>query len=577
MSPFYRIVSSLSLSPSAGSQLGYYARRLHGESATRTLSAIMGALLIFLQVAIVVAPPTTTMASSENDVICGGIGSSKPKTNLLKHYDRGKDDCGRGGVKELFNRYGIDRNAIEKSTTGTVSSSLKGIHSIGRRPHSDADKPFTAGGSQFYERPLASWGKGVTYKALKGKRKDGSTFYVLYNCGNLSIVVKDTPPPAKPPAPRLTITKKAVTPAAGNTVAPGATITYRVTFKNAGGPAKGTIVGDRISSNTTFVSQSSLKIDKHTGAINAYKGNQAARGKLAAGYFTNFNIAQLDAGSGSFDITVRVNDNVPNNTKFCNVAFIDATGLSTGYSPSICHTVKRPPTPQPTPTPTPTATPTPEPTPEPVNPTPPPTVPPTPPTPDNPNPEIVLSKAAVITAQSGAERDANGATAQPGEKITYTLTTANTGNGVAKAYQVNEPISDILEYATLTSPGGGSVNANGVITWPKADIGAGKTQTNTFTVTVKSPIPVTPSGKSDPESFDLCMDNVYGNTIRTCLPAPVEKEVEEVAAELPETGAGTTAMLVFGAIGMVMFFYFRNRQLMLEVKILRGEFYGRHE
>lgn len=583
MSPFYRIVSNLSLSPSAGSQLGYYARRLKKENTTRKFSAIMGAALILLQVAIVAAPPAVNAGTSGNDIIAGGIGTSKPKTNLLKAYD----DKNNKDVKALFNHYGIDRNDIDKTKTSRVSSGTGNeeyvAYSLGRLPHSSLDTPIKINGTTFYERPLYTWGKNVRYNALHGTA-NGRNFYVLYNCGNLTIFKKKDGKTVTPP--KLNVTKAAVSPAAETAVAPGATLTYKVNFTNTGGAAQGVVIGDRISNYTTYVSQSGLDTaDK--GGLKKQRGNRDNRGKLPAGYYTTFTLPTLKAGGkGSFTVTVKVRADTPNGARVCDTAFIDYDKGLTDYSQEVCHIVKKPITSKPTPQPTqPTTTTAPE-TPQEV-------VPETPNTPEPikpvevscdvtgtcPQPGITLSKKAVLTsASTGAKTDANGATAQPGDTITYTLSTANSGTGDAASYIVTEPIADVLEYATLTNDGGGNLNATtGTLSWPAKTIKAGTTQTNTFSVKIKSPIPTTGVGKSDPQSYDLKMDNLYGNLVTTNLEAPAAKEVEEVAAELPETGATSTTLVVFGMIGIVMFFYFRNRQLMTEVKLLRGEFYGRNQ
>ena len=81
---FTKIVSQLSLSPSAGSQLAFYARRLGQERITRTLSALAAVLVIGLQFATIAAPPTSANAASPNDIIYGGVVSLN---DLLNQYD----------------------------------------------------------------------------------------------------------------------------------------------------------------------------------------------------------------------------------------------------------------------------------------------------------------------------------------------------------------------------------------------------------------------------------------------------------------------------------------------------------
>ena len=169
--------------------------------------------------------------------------------------------------------------------------------------------------------------------------------------------------------------------------------------------------------------------------------------------------------------------------------------------------------------------------------------------------------------------DATTKDAKPGDRIQYTLTTTNIG-GTSDTYTVVENLADILEYANVTDSGGGLLSSDNVMTWNPAVIAPGKTLTKTFVVTVKDPIPDTPAGLSDPFSYDLRMDNVYGNAIQIHIAPPLPKQVETAAAQLPDTGAGTatTIILIFSALAM--FFYFRNRQLAREIRLLRHDYHG---
>ncbi len=181
--------------------------------------------------------------------------------------------------------------------------------------------------------------------------------------------------------------------------------------------------------------------------------------------------------------------------------------------------------------------------------------------------KLSLSKAAVnITRNTDATRQP----AVGGESIRYTLTTRNSGGQEAKSYQVKEDLTDVLEYATLVETGGGTLQGT-ILSWPTTDIKAGGQLVRTFTVTVKSPVPATPTGISDRNSYDLKMDNVYGNDVRVEIEAPAPKQIEQVAHELPATGPGASllATLIFSAL--VLYFFARNRQLIAEIKVLRAD------
>ncbi|HUC86726.1 MAG TPA: hypothetical protein VMR75_00155 [Candidatus Saccharimonadales bacterium] len=236
--------------------------------------------------------------------------------------------------------------------------------------------------------------------------------------------------------------------------------------------------------------------------------------------------------------------------------------------PTVVSQTPQPTTPTPT-TPAPTVAPTPTTPAQPATPTTP-VVTPTP----NLTTNISESKTALdIPVGGGASFNANGATAAPGDTIQYTLATKNSGSGSEKNYVVADDVHDVLQYSTLLNPGGGTLSS-GVLSWPAVTIGAGQTQLDTFQVQVVNPIPSTPVSASDPLSYDLKMQNTYGNTVITSLPAPTAKQVQAAAATLPQTGAGTDSLIVLVLVGGITYFYFRNRQLVTEIGMLRGDHYG---
>ena len=443
---FRDIVSNLSLSPAASSQLAFYWRRLRREQLTRQLSMVMAALLMVLQLAIVVAPPTAANAASPNDVVPGGIdvssfswpsGTAYPCTNGMTQYSQKRYylyllATNRYDLKALLSENGISVSDVCSSTPQVINSNFHSWLSYGRVHQFADDQVLTAGLSTFYRRPLYEWGDNIAYPSLYGTLANGHHFAVLYQCGNLEVT--QFPPTSAPVAP---------TPA---------------------------------------------------------------------------------------------------------------------------------PTPTPTPAPTPVAA-------APVAPASPAT--PTPTTPTQPTP-VTVSQTPGITqtksgllepANGGPTRDANGATAGPGDTIQYTLTTTNTGSGAAKDYVVSDSMTDVLEYADIINPGGG-ILFNGSLTWPATTIDAGHSFITTFEVRVKNPIPTTPTSISDPKSYDYKMDDVYGNLVSTNLAIPAQAQVAVASQQLPQTGAGTDTLIVFVLAGAIAYFYFRNRQLITEINLLRDDHYG---
>lgn len=192
-------------------------------------------------------------------------------------------------------------------------------------------------------------------------------------------------------------------------------------------------------------------------------------------------------------------------------------------------------------------------------------------------PQISQHKSALNLTQLtvGVPTDATTVTAQPGDTIQYTLTTSNTGGSTQTGYVIQDNITDITDYANVVDLGGATRNTDGygqiTLSWPPQDIAAGATATKQFTVKVMDPVPTTNQNQG---SFDLKMDNVYGNALSVPVAAPPAKVVEETSQNLPQTGAGTDALVVFAFGGLVMYFWARNRQLLAEVKILRHEYHG---
>ncbi len=210
-------------------------------------------------------------------------------------------------------------------------------------------------------------------------------------------------------------------------------------------------------------------------------------------------------------------------------------------------------------------------------PPPPPPPPPAKPVPIPTSPSLSRYKAAqnmTKLSETGQPTNADNSFARPGDTIEYTLTTINQGNGSQESYQPTEDISDILEYADLLDPRGAKLKDPGTLEWAKAKIDPGQTLINQFTVQVKSPLPTTPKSTSDPESFDLRMDNVYGNEIKIPLEVPAPKQIETAAAALPQSGAGTNLIILLAVVSLIVYFYARNRQLITEVGILRSDHQG---
>src|SRR5690606_4480456 len=121
---FKKIVSQLSFSPALVGQLGFYAKRLRKEQATRRLGLVFVALALVVQSLVVFQAPEPANASSNNDMVIGGLGtgSNRSLDKFLAPYDRNERH-----LKDIMSYFGITRAEItatsfQQITVGTKKS-----------------------------------------------------------------------------------------------------------------------------------------------------------------------------------------------------------------------------------------------------------------------------------------------------------------------------------------------------------------------------------------------------------------------------------------------------------------------
>jgi hypothetical protein len=485
---FPRIVSKLSLSPSAVSELAFYARRLKQESVTRTFSAIAAVLVVLLQFATITVPPTPSNAASSNDIVHGGFVS---KNDLLNQWDSSAE------LRNIYGHWGITRQDLVNSKKIQINSKDHNLLSLGRQQFRSNDTKVDIAGRTYWARHLYEFDTGNNvktgsyYDVLQGySSKYNLYFAIMFHCGNP--VFRSFPPAPVPPAPPKPAPKPApAPPKAGlacinlnsNVIAGIIPLTVKFT---GSGTASGQSISDYI-----FDFGDSTIANKTTGAAEHTYQN--------AGTFT----AHLQIKGSQGKITDR--------SEACSATITTTT----------------------------------------------------------PPADFSKVKTALNLTQNV---DATSKPAQPGDQIRYMLQTKNIG-GTTAPYTVVEHLEDVLEYADVTDAGGGTLEG-GVMTWPSSNIHAAATLTESFTVTVKNPVPNTPVGLSNPMSYDLHMDNVYGNGIEIAIQPPLAKQIEAASTNLPDTGAPSATVIVLIVCALSLFFYLRNRQLMAEIKLLRGDFQG---
>lgn len=168
--------------------------------------------------------------------------------------------------------------------------------------------------------------------------------------------------------------------------------------------------------------------------------------------------------------------------------------------------------------------------------------------------------------------DTGSLTIKPGDKLSYTLKASNTTDASVTA-SLEVRVADLLEYSRLIDSGGGLFDeSDSTLSWPQVQLKPGESQERTFVVQLAAQLPATPTGTSDPSSFDCKMSITFGNTISSPIECPHIKIAENLFAYLPPLSP--LLNVIFGAILLIVvsFFYLRTRQLKKEIRIIRHNF-----
>lgn len=550
---FENLLANLPYNPSLVHQLGFYAKRMRGEAAVRRTGVVFLVLAFVVQFFAVVAPPQSTVAASNNDLVNGGFTSA---AQAAADCRSNVAPIGQVGYGTILANYGITCDQVANANTISINSrEWNGrLYSMGRLPYNLAgETPVTIGGSTVYVRNLWGWdspGTTSTYQALNVTKPGGQTFLLLYNCGNLTSVGLPVPV-AKPPQLSIYKTTSPGGPVADSYVKPGDVLFFRPYFNDTGGAASNVVMSDTQPAYTTYTWMGS-------GAASSWHYDSASHTAV-------WNYQSVPAGTVDdyTDVKFQVNADTPNGTKICNVASLSATGVASITSNKVCFTVKVN-APKPTPTPS-----------QPLPP------PPAPPAPVKPCQQALSSQDTIACVQihktaanlTQQLTNANGSTAQPGNVIQYTLYATNTGTAAVSNYVFQEDLSDVMDYAKVSDTGGGSLQGPGntVLVWPALTINPGQTVSKQLQVTVDDPIPQTPVSSSDPEHFNLVMTNVYGNTININVPGSPIKSVETASAALPNTGPGSSLLIAAAILVVAGYFFARARLLADESALVMQE------
>ena len=577
---FKKLISSLPFSPALVGQLGFYAKRLKKEEATRKMGLVFTALALVVQSFAVFQAPEAANAASSNDMIYGGFTT---KAQFLSNYDANKSN-----LKDVLTAVGITRADIVNTQTGKWNSKKDGGYSWGRLSrfsYAQGERPYTfptagGGSTTFYYRPLTlsdtkpyTIANGSTYDALIGKTASGMTFALLNICGNL--VLKVTPPlPECPPGtvgkyPNCEVPPK-MCEVPGKTHLRADDPNCKVDMCAIPGkthlPANDpnckvdpvatceSLKIEKIANNYQLTTTASVKngatIQSYTYVIKR-DGKVLETKTIKSTQASNIYVYN-QSKEGAYTIEVTVNTSAGDKTSpDCAKTFNIAPPEMCPQNPEL---LKISPECQPCPG-------------------------------DSTlwikdekcKAELVQTKEATNITQGDV--GATTVTAKANDKIVYKLHVENTGKAPMETTIV-ERIDDVLEYAVInnTELGGGTRGEDpdtgtAIITWPKVTVKPGEKITRMFTVQVMSSIPAVNKGVSDATSYDCRMMNTFGNNITIAVDCPIQKEiVESITTELPHTGPTENMIMGGGVLAVVAFFYARARQLKTEVRLIRRDF-----
>lgn len=606
---FRTIISNLSFSPALVGQLGFYAKRLRKEEATRRLGLIFTALALIVQSLAVFSPPEAANAASAADFIAGGVTGKK---DFLAHYDNNTNR-----IQGLFKSLGITRQEVTNMQTGSISAAgVAGKYNWSRTSLYSAaqgQRSYTfnngAGNVTFYYRPLSLTASKPPYSVLVGKSAAFGWFAIKLDCGNL--ITKTPPPTPEPEAACVDLAVVPITPTrflfkARASKQDGAVIysyTYRVT--NASGVKVAEIV-NRNSKLTDQAQYTRTVVGKYKVQLSVKASTGIERASSCVGSFTvaagpvaacsnvvaaienrttvslsGSSIAQNGATIKGYTFVVKDSKGIVVKNIGVSSTSLQATAPSFiietpgSYSVTLTvstsvgnvtnsttcvknFTIAKKEVCQ-------------------YNPTLPPNSPDCQPCPGSPNIWIKDEKCAaeVINTKMGTNMtqgnvEASTVTARSGDKLSYTLSIENKGLA-SKSVTISENLEDVLEYSTLVDQAGGQFNSQTkTITWGSVVLEPGQKQSRTIAVQMLSPLPATNTGTSNSESYDCKMINTFGNSVTVKVDCAPEKViVEQVVGELPKTGPGENMLFASLLLSVVVYFYARSRQLGTEVRLVR--------
>lgn len=183
---FRKLVSNLPYSPALITEVGFYAKRLRGEDVTRRVTVLFVALALIMQSLSLLSPAQSANASSEQDIIRGGVSDLN---DFLTRYDHNEDD-----VKDIYSAVGVSRSEIAAAHPGTIRASdntyvMSRYGQLSASQHEiSMSYQRSAGGTGIrYFSPLAEIsGSSQTFKGWIGQSAALGWFAIIQSNGSLA-------------------------------------------------------------------------------------------------------------------------------------------------------------------------------------------------------------------------------------------------------------------------------------------------------------------------------------------------------------------------------------------------------
>lgn len=169
--------------------------------------------------------------------------------------------------------------------------------------------------------------------------------------------------------------------------------------------------------------------------------------------------------------------------------------------------------------------------------------------------------------------DAINSKVSAGDELEYRLQTLNSNNYERTGVVISDYIGDLLDYATLDiatleADGGRYDEQNKKVIWENITIPANSKLETRFKITMLDPIPATNRPSTQGSDYDCVISNIYGNEVSMEVACPAVKSIETI----PNTGPGTSLLIIGFGTAIVGYFFARARLFNKELDIIRTDY-----